>query len=302
MLIVKYLLSLFLFFLLSLNTKAQLLDANKQLFDEEPFFNEKFIKANKIKSIKGSWSSKKVKDIIRKKNVDFYYEFNENGMLQQQYSTFLSQDIKKDTSVIAYTYNSENKIIVKRKTDNNGFFSLTYDYDVKGNLLKETYAREENASNTKNDFSLKRQYIIKTDSFHCEQLSNNQEKITYYNSYGKSYKETFYYYDNLGYLSEVYTKYLIGNKKSKITYKFNETGRLGERTTHTDLNKDLIKKEEFIYDEIGNLMEIKTYENNEYKTSTQFLYDKNMLMTAQLTKVIATEFLTIIQYEYSFYE
>tara|TARA_R110000782_G_scaffold270486_1_gene372037 strand:- start:102249 stop:103157 length:909 start_codon:yes stop_codon:yes gene_type:complete len=302
MLIVKYLLSLFLFFLLSLNTKAQLLDANKQLFDEDPFFNEKFIKINKIKSIKGSWSSKKVKDIIRKKNVDFYYEFNENGMLQQQYSTFLSQNIKKDTSVIAYTYNSESKIIVKRKTDNNGFFSLTYDYDAKGNLLKETYAREENASNTKNDFSLKKQYIIKTDSFHFEKLSKNQEKITYYNSYGKSYKETFYYYDELGYLSEVYTKYLIGNKKSKITYKFNETGRLGERTTHTDLNKDLIKKEEFIYDEIGNLMEIKTYENNEYKTSTQFLYDKNMLMTAQLTKVIATEFLTIIQYEYSFYE
>lgn len=49
-------------------------------------------------------------------------------------------------------------------------------------------------------------------------------------------------------------------------------------------------------------MEIKTYENDAYKTSTQFLYDKNMLMTAQLTKVIATEFLTIIQYEYSFYE
>jgi len=302
MLIVKYLLSLFLFFLLSLNTKAQLLDANKQLFDEEPFFNEKFIKINKIKSIKGSWSSKKVKDIIRKKNVDFYYEFNENGMLQQQYSTFLSQNIKKDTSVIAYTYNSESKIIVKRKTDNNGFFSLTYDYDAKGNLLKETYAREENASNTKNDFSLKKQYIIKTDSFHFEKLSKNQEKITYYNSYGKSYKETFYYYDELGYLSEVYTKYLIGNKKSKITYQFNEIGRLGERTTHADLNKNLIKKEQFIYDEIGNLMEIKTYENDEYKTSTQFLYDKNMLMTAQLTKVIATEFLTIIQYEYNFYE
>jgi|6_EtaG_2_1085325.scaffolds.fasta_scaffold34657_2 hypothetical protein len=302
MLIVKYLLSLFLFFLLSLNTKAQLLDANKQLFDEDPFFNEKFIKINKIKSIKGSWSSKKVKDIIRKKNVDFYYEFNENGMLQQQYSTFLSQNIKKDTSVIAYTYNSESKIIVKRKTDNNGFFSLTYDYDAKGNLLKETYAREENASNTKNDFSLKKQYIIKTDSFHFEKLSKNQEKITYYNSYGKSYKETFYYYDELGYLSEVYTKYLIGNKKSKITYQFNETGRLGERTTHADLNKNLIKKEQFIYDEIGNLMEIKTYENDEYKTSTQFLYDKNMLMTAQLTKVIATEFLTIIQYEYNFYE
>ena len=302
MLIVKYLLSLFLFFLLSLNTKAQLLDANKQLFDEDPFFNEKFIKINKIKSIKGSWSSKKVKDIIRKKNVDFYYEFDENGMLQQQYSTFLSQDIKKDTNVIAYTYNNENKIIVKRKTDNNGFFSLTYDYDAKGNLLKETYAREENASNTKNDFNLKKQYIIKTDSFHYERLSNNQEKITHYNSYGKSYKETFYYYDNLGYLSEVYTKYLIGNKKSKITYKYNETGKLSERTTHADLNKNFIKKEVFIYDEIGNLMEIKTYENDEYKTSTQFLYDKNMLMTAQLTKVITTEFLTIIQYEYGFYE
>ena len=297
------LVSILLFYLiLPFTLSAQLLDANQPLFDDEPFFNEKFIKTNKIKTIKGSWSSKKVKDIIRKKNVDFYYEFNQEGFLTQQYSTFLTQQIKKDTSVTAYIYNKNNQVLIKRKTDNNGFFSLRYEYDENGKLTKETYVREENGGSAKNQFDLKKEFIIKSDSFFVQQLTDKQLKTTFYNSYGKSYKEEFQYLDDLGFLIEVYTKFLIGNKKSKITFTYDEYGRLSTRTTQADFTKTLIKKEAFNYDEVGNLLEIKTYENDNYKTSTQFLYDKNMLITAQLTKEIATEFLTIIQYEYGFYE
>lgn len=292
----------FIFFLFHFAAFGQLLDANQPLFKEDPFFNKKFIKTNNIKSIKGSWSSKKVKDIIRKKNVDFYYEFNREGMLIQQYSTFLTQQIKKDTSIIAYTYNKQNQIIIKRKTDNKGFFSLRYEYDKNGALKKETYAREENGGGAKNQFNLKKEFIIKSDSFYVEQLSRKQEKTTFYNSYGKSYKEEFQYFDDLGFLVEVYTKFLIGNKKSKTTFTYDEYGRLNQRITIENLNSPAEKKEIFIYDDVGNLIEIQAYENEEYKTSTQFLYDKNMLLTAQLTKEIATEFLTIIQYEYGFYE
>lgn len=302
MVLKRFFILCFVIFFIQISAFSQLLDANQPLFKEDPFFNKKFIKTNQIKSIKGSWSSKKVKDIIRKKNVDFYYEFNREGMLTQQYSTFLTQQVKKDTSIIAYTYNKQNQIIVKRKTDNKGFFSLRYQYDNNGNLKKETYAREENGGASIKEFDLKREFIIKTDSFHVEQLSEKQEKTTFYNGYGKSYKEEFKYFDDLGFLVEVYTKFLIGNKKSKITLAYDELGRLSQRTTIENLNLPTEKKEVFLYDDVGNLIEIKAYENEDYKTSTQFLYDKNMLLTAQLTKEIVTEFITIIQYEYGFYE
>ena len=297
----KYLLIVFLLFSFHLGS-SQILDAHKTLFGEESFFNESFIKSNKIKIISGSWSSKKVKDIIRKKDLDFYYEFNTNGMLQQQYTTFLTQTTKKDTSVISFEYDNDKKIITKRKTDNQGYFSYQYTYDAANNIIKETYYRDENNSPTKNEFELKKQYIITSDSFAYQKMNEFQTKKITYNTYRKSYKETFFYFDSLGYLIEVYSKYIIGNNKSKTTFSYNETGRLAEKQTTPNLIEGITKKEVFIYDEIGNLIEIKTYENEVYKTSTQFLYDGKMLLTAQLTKEIATEFITILQFDYQFFD
>ncbi len=290
------------FFFCSICGKAQILDAHKTLFGEESFFNDQFIKSNKIKIISGSWSSKKVKDIIRKKDLDFYYEFNKNGSLKQQYSTFLTQKTKKDTSVIAFEYDVDNKIITKRKTDNQGYFSYQYTYDANDNIIKETYYRDENNSPTKNEFELKKQYIITSDSFAYQKMNAFQTKKITYNNYRKSYKETFFYYDSLGYLIEIYSKYIIGNNKSKTTFSYNETGRLAEKQTTPNLIEGITKKEVFFYDEIGNLIEIKTYENEVYKTSTQFMYDGKMLLTAQLTKEIATEFITILQFDYQFFD
>jgi len=297
----KYLLIVFLLFSFHLGS-SQILDAHKTLFGEESFFNESFIKSNKIKIISGSWSSKKVKDIIRKKDLDFYYEFNTNGMLQQQYTTFLTQTTKKDTSVISFEYDNDKKIITKRKTDNQGYFSYQYTYDATNNIIKETYYRDENNSPTKNEFELKKHDIITSDSFAYQKMNAFQTKKITYNNYRKSYKETFFYYDSLGYLIEVYSKYIIGNNKSKTTFSYNETGRLAEKQTTPNLIEGITKKEVFIYDEIGNLIEIKTYENEVYKTSTQFLYDGKMLLTAQLTKEIATEFITILQFDYQFFD
>lgn len=289
-------------FLFCFESFAQILDAHKTLFGEESFFNNQFIKSNKIKIISGSWSSKKVKDIIRKKDLDFYYEFNEDGTLKQQYSTFLTQKTKEDTTIIAFEYDTEKKIIVKRKTDNQGFFSYRYLYDTNNNIVKETYYREENNSPTKNQFELKKAYIITSDSFAYQKATPFQTKKTTYNTYRKSYKEDFFYYDSLGYLVEVYSKYIIGSNKSKTTFSYNEKGRLAEKQTTPNLNAAYTKKEVFLYDEIGNLTEIKTYENDVYKTSTQFMYDGKMLLTAQLTKEIETEFITILQFDYQFFE
>lgn len=281
---------------------SQILDAHKTLFGEESFFNNQFIKSNKIKIISGSWSSKKVKDIIRKKDLDFYYEFNEDGTLKQQYSTFVTQKIKEDTSVIAFEYDADNKILVKRKTDSQGFFSYRYTYNDHNNIIKETYYREESNTPTKNQFDLKKAYIITSDSFAYHKANEFQTKKITYNNYRKSYKEEFFYYDSLGYLVEIYSKFIIGNNKSKTTFKYNEKGRLAEKQDTPNLNNNYTKKEVFFYDEIGNLIEIKTYEADIHKTSTQFMYDGKMLLTAQLTKDVASEFITILQFEYVFFE
>ena len=281
---------------------AQILELNRPLFTDEPFFNAKFISKNKVKSITGSRSSKKVKDIIRTKGLDFYYEFNKEGLLTKQIATFLIAENKKDTNIITYHYGASNRLDYIRKSDNYGYFSYHYKYDEINNLVNQTYCRDENMCDYKGDFYIRNQYVINTDSFSYERLSNTQLKKLYYNSYNKVYKEEFFYYNELGNLIEEYSKYIIGNKKSKITYEYDEKGRISNVVSVQNLNLNEKIKEVYIYDDLDNILEIKVYLNDKYKTSKQYLYDKKtMLLTAQLIQEVETEFVQIIQYKYTFY-
>lgn len=290
-----------LFLLSTLLGNTQILDITQPLFTDAPFFNQTFIKQNKIKSITGSISSKKVRDIIRTKGLDYYYQFNENGTLKIQLSSHLSSGVK-DSTTVNYTYDDKGLLSVKRKNDSYGFFSYNYIYDSDNNIILQTYCRDENKLNTKKAFELKKQYIISTDSFSYQKYDETQTKKYYYNGYKKVFKEQTNYYNEYGYLIEEYTKFIIGNNKKKLTYEYDEQGRLAKKHTYTNIAEGLKTTEVYTYDEIGNVLDIKTYNGDKHTNTKQFLYDsKTMLLTAQIIQDIETEFLRIIQYRYEFF-
>ena len=279
---------------------GQILDITQPLFTDEPFFNPTFIKQNKVKSITGSISSKKVRDIIRTKGLDYYYEFNDDGTLKMQLSSHLSSGIK-DSTTVNYSYNPKGLLSTKRKNDSYGYFSYNYKYDESNNIVLQTYCRDENKLNSKKAFELKKQYIISTDSFSYKKYDNQTKKL-YYNGYKKVFKEQTNYYNQYGYLTEEYTKFIIGNNKTKLTYEYDEQGRLAKKHTFTNIANDSKTSELYTYDKIGNVLDIKTYHNDKHITTKQFLYDsKTMLLTAQIIQDIASEFLRIIQYRYEFF-
>ena len=287
---------------LALDISAQILDINQPLFSEVPFFNAEFIKANKIKSITGSISSKKVRDIIRSKGLDYRYEFNSKGQLQMQLSSHFTEGIK-DSSTIAYEYDDDGKIILKRNSDGKGYYSYHYNYDSLNNIISQTYYRDESKNESKNKFELKKEYLIVSDSFSYQKTDPSQTKKIFYNGYKKAYKEQTKYYDNMGYLVEEYTKFIIGNNKKKITYEYNEKGQIFKKHVYTNLAEGKKTTEEYSYDEIGNILEIKIFDDEKYITSKQFLYDaKTMLLSAQIIQDIETQFLRIIKYNYTFFD
>lgn len=286
--------------LCSISGYSQILNISQPLFTDEPFFNQTFIKANKVKSITGSISSKKVRDIIRTKGLDYYYEFNDDGTLLMQLASHYSKGLK-DSSIITYCYNEHGNVSIKRKSDSYGYYSHHYKYDDNSNVILQTYCRDENRFECKSKFELKKQYTIVADSFSYEKLGNNHVKKKFFNNSGKVFKEQMNYYNEQGYLVEEYTKFLIGNKKKKLTYEYDEHGRLHKKHTFVNIAKDKKITEEYSYDDIGNVLDIKIYENDFYKTRKQFLYNnKTMLLNAQIIQDIQSEFLTIIQYSYQF--
>ena len=293
--------SIIILFLYTFLGFGQILDITQPLFTDEPFFNQTFIKQNQIKSITGSISSKKVRDIIRTKGLDYYYEFNDDGTLKMQLSSHLSSGIK-DSTTVNYSYNQKGLLSTKRKNDSYGYFSYNYKYDANNNIVLQTYCRDENKLNSKKAFELKKQYIISTDSFSYKKYDDSQTKKYYYNGYKKVFKEQTNYYNQYGYLTEEYTKFIIGNNKTKLTYEYDEQGRLFKKHTFTNIANNSKTTEVYTYDKIGNVLDIKTYHNDKHISTKQFLYDsKTMLLTAQIIQDIATEFLRIIQYRYQFF-
>ncbi len=291
----------FLLFTVILTTSGntQILGINKPLFSDLPFFNTKFIQQNKVKSITGSISSKKVRDIIRSNNLDYTYSFNEDGTLKSQLSSHFSKGLK-DSTVVSYEYKN-NRVSLQRKSDSYGYYSYRYNYDEQNNIITQIYCRDDNKYDSKKQFELKKQYIIKKDSFSYEKYNNQMRKI-FYNSHGKKFKVQTSTYDSLGYLVEEYTKYIIGNNKQKITYEYDEIGRIHLKHTYTNISKNERDTEDYSYDEIGNILDIKYYQNDRHTSTKQFLYDKNMLLSAMIIEDVATEFLRIIKYRYTFYD
>ena len=284
------------------NGFSQLLDINKPLFSDDPFFNSSFIKENRIKSITGSRSSKKIQDIIRANGLDYYYEFNNEGFLIHQIATFFINGENKDTNIISYQYDKSNNLILRRKSDNYGFFSHQYQFDSLNRMVKQTYNREENALNCKGNFELCKRYKISSDSFSYQKLTALQLKKMFYNNYGKSYKQEFFYLNEFGYTIERNAKYLIGNNKTKTTYKYDQNGWLIEKNEFTSLTGNKKTTSIYQYDEVGNMLEIQQLDNDIMITKKQFLYDKKtMLITAQIIQDMDSGYLQIIQYQYTFY-
>jgi hypothetical protein len=223
-------------------------------------------------------------------------------MLETQLSSIISNG-KKDTSITFYEYKENGKIKLKRKSDGEGFGSFHFEYDLLNNIKRQTYCRDENLHKEKNRFELKKKYVIKTDSFSYKKFSAKQTKKYFYNSYGIKYKEQTNTYDDLGYLSEEYTKFIIGNNKKKISYEYDEFGRLYKKHFFTNISKNTNKTEVYSYDEIGNVIEIKHFKEENHISTKQFLYDiKTMLLSAIIIQEIETEYLKIIKYDYTFFD
>src|SRR5690554_7427835 len=78
----------FLLFCSAQISSAQLLDnSSGKAFTDQPYFNEKIIKKNKIKTISGGFIHYKLGDILRETDYFRQYTFNENGQLRSEEHT-----------------------------------------------------------------------------------------------------------------------------------------------------------------------------------------------------------------------
>ena len=293
----KYLITAF-SLLISLLSNSQVLDNRDGMaFTDKPFFNTAFIKKNKVKKLKGSFTYKKQGEMMRPTEYKYVYEFNKAGQLISTYET-RTDDGTLDTTWNIYTYDSNNNLIKHSKTEKDGFLSVHYTYDSLNRVVTEEYKRDIDSNNR----------IVRSLSFNKEKIKyadyGNQIKKTRYNNYDLPYLDEFTNYNELGYLVEKIERIKMTSTVYTYHYSYDEKGKLAGIKKTSNRADGVLEETKFEYDELGNLEEKQIHKKGVFTTEVQIIYNrKSNLLSSVITRQVSTNFMMILRFlDYEFFD
>ncbi|MCR9172369.1 MAG: hypothetical protein NXI10_07765 [bacterium] len=277
---------------------GQVLDNRSgEAFTEKPFFNESFIKENKIKEIKGEFSYMKTgKGLIPMKYYSSY-SFDQEGHLVESYET-RPDDGSEDTTFNYYFYNDANLLDLHRSTAKEGLLAVHFTYDSLDRLIEKEFKRDIDSNGR----------IVRSLSFNKERIEyfdyDKQLKRTYYNNYNLPYMDEFFNYNELGYLTERIERIKMTSTVYTYQYEYNEMGKLAAIRKLSNKSETPVEEMEFSYDDLGNLIEKLIYRNGVLKTNIQIIYNaRTHLLESVITTEEATGFMMVCRYrDYQFFD
>lgn len=287
------------FLLVGIPVVSQVLDNRKgEAFTDRPFFNQTFIKENKLKKLSGSFVYKKPGELMHKTKYKYVYEFDSLGHLIATYET-RTDDGTKDTTWNLYEYDDSDRLLIHRKTDQEGFTTVHYAFDSIGRIISEEFKRD-----IVNDANI----IERSLTFNKENSTyvtyDNQTKRTRYNNYGLPYIDEYYNYNDLGYLVEHVERIKMTSTVYTSHYEYNREGRLAAIRKSSNQEDGYIEELLFDYDALGNLVEKHIYKRGVFTTDIQIIYNsKSKLLATVITRQVSTGFMTILRFQdYIFFD
>jgi hypothetical protein len=276
--------------------QAQLLDnSNGQAFTEYPFFNTQFIRASRIKEIKGSYTFKKQGDRLRQTDYVYVFSFDSLGQLTRHYET-AKGEIVTDTVVRFYSYDGRGNMLAKRINEKRGFMTTYYTYDDQNRVVKEEIWRDIDTLHSLLKPDIERSILWNTETMTYEDYGKQRKKRTY-NSYGNQYLETSTYYDSLGYLSGIVELYTITRDQYSTKYTYGNKGWVENIKTFHGIDPMPLTELQFTYDRYGNLSSKKEYRNGVFTTEYQIIYSGNTgMLSSVLIREVSSNFISIIRF------
>ena len=289
---------IFLFF--ALNAPAQVLDnRNGEAFTDHPFFNEAFIRENRLKRLDGYYVYKKSGELMQETRYHYVYDFDRDGHLVSTYET-RPNGKSLDTLWNLYEYTAEGNLMVHHKTEEQGLTSKHYSYDSLGRVVALEFTRDYKDSANAG--------VARSLAFNRERIEyfnyGQQTKSTRYNSDNLPYLDEFWNYNELGYLVERSERIKMTSTVYTYTYEYNEKGKLAAIRKASNLQEGYLEEYLFKYDELNNLIEKHLYRNGVFTTDIQIIYNsKSKLLATVITRQVSTGFMTILRFkEYDFYD
>lgn len=273
--------------------KAQLfLNELGDILGETPYFNETFIAKKGIQSIRGNYWTKAELDYMYPSPDFVYYQFNRSGQLiYEKKAKYL------DTTEMHYTYYNNSTLSRKLKRDQYGYHVRNYSYDSEGRLLRSSYHQHRTNRKLKKAYDQNKATLVSDETFSYQDLSEILYKKVYLNSSGAAYKEEFFHWNEKKELLRQESKLKTGTGITEVDYHYDKLGRVIEKTSMVKFISEKTVKQEYTYDEKGNLESIKTYKNDFYLTEYQFVYRADQTLKAIIRRNVPSNFITIIKFE-----
>ncbi len=249
-------------------------------------FNEKFIQRNQITSIQVEISSKKEMDIIRAAYRFLVFEFNSNGRMVSEKNFKIGE---VDTLNFAFEYNDEGRMILEQEYIGSGILEKKYSYDDEGNKKRVEYRKIDAFSDHSN--------LLSIDSIKTIILDDGTIVQTYFNDYGRQYRDVRVYFDTLGYLIRYRETFILSHKQNSIDYSYTDFGLLKEINYNFALN-DKTRREEYLYNDEGVPDTFLIYENSELTERKEYLYNADGSLKAILFKEMETNLIKIWEMTY----
>lgn len=325
----KFLTTLFLL-IFSLGSFAQLISNNPLEIGIGPIaFNSKIVKKNKIKRIDVVIVDKPDGEIIIDKGSSQGYEFDSLGRITRYYYTILNfvqneeveiPEVRRKGKIIQHAttktvtkyyndtifadiyYDQQSRIITKRVKMGAYYNSYYYEYNEKGQIIKEMHFRETNVSENKNEFKMGVQNILSSETFEYVQMTPTQIKKRCLNDEGREYKKGIINYDEKGNkLSENY-EFIVSWMRQENLYQYDAKGNLLEKTFTSNESGNIKEYTAYKYNGNGVVLEEKKFKNDALLSEMSYLYDEtNNLLKSKINRDHKNNSIGIVKFGYSYY-
>lgn len=263
------------------------------------YFNPEFIARNGVRSVSGRAWVKRDGQPMRALDRHYLYRFGDSGRLGYANNSFGKPGSGIDTASVMYTYDEAGRLLQELHNDIHGYFALRKEYDEVGRAAHVEHVRLENLSSDRYRFVEGGTTIISDERYTYTMLNDSMWKRTALNDRGRPYQEETFLENALGYLRSIEKRNLITQRRGRITFTYDEKGRLAEREEAADLGMPDRSKWTWTYDNgTGNPLSRDLYRNGELVRHSEFLYTEGTLfLKAIITRNNETGMIDIVRYE-----
>ncbi len=287
----------FLLLVVTSGVQAQVLQVLPGTDDpSELSFNPQFMARNRIAIVEGERSVKRDNRPMQRQAEKHVYRFDEQGRTIYANHSFGQPGTGRDTAQVMFDYDPQGDLVRRLRNDLSGYFAYDVKRDEQGRPVQETFTRIENLSTDR--YTLEPGFIteVSDDHYTYETVNDTVWKRIHRNSLGLPYREQVHISDGLGYLLSIEDRYLVNNRRSRITFTYDEKGRLAERTEQPDLAQPRTMRRTWKYDPAGNITDSALFHDEKPINRDEFLYEATGMLKARLTLDLATNNIHVVQF------